>query len=300
MTENIKAIINVVSNNDITRAKKAAIVLLKSDTAKKDEYFCRQTLAKLENAPTTLQLPTNISNFATMEDVSQTFIRNRYFLTEREEKLYNEIVIADKAGKRLAEMKIRHLNATILYGESGTGKTTFGRFLAYQLGIPFLYLNFSGLISSLLGQTGNNIKRVFDYAKQQRCVFMLDEIDAIATERHKSVNDVSEMSRIVIALMQSLDLIENDVIILAATNRYDVIDKAVKRRFTKSHQVEKLRTDERLNFGSSYLKDCGYNLPEEEIFNIIGDKEKQSDIENNIVSYIIKNEAEKLEKETLS
>lgn len=129
---------------------------------------------------------------------------------------------------------------------------------------------------------------------------MLDEIDAIATERHKSVNDVSEMSRIVIALMQSLDLIENDVIILAATNRYDVIDKAVKRRFTKSHQVEKLRTDERLNFGSSYLKDCGYNLPEEEILNIIGDKEKQSDIENNIVSYIIKNEAEKLEKETLS
>lgn len=294
MTESTKAFISAVAYGDILKAKKAAILVLEANRSKKDERFCKQILAKLQNEPMTMQLPANISPFATLEDVSQTFIKERYFLSERERRLYNEISNADKVGGKLAEKRIRHLNSTLLYGESGTGKTTFGRYVAHELGIPFLYLNFSYLISSLLGQTGQNIHRVFNFAKQQRCVFMLDELDAIGAERGEK-NDTSEMLRIVITLIQSLDSLGNDIILLAATNRYDIIDKAVKRRFTRNHEIERLRPDECLLLGKEYLSDCGYDMNEEDISGIVGEAEKQSDIENRLVNYIINREMETTE-----
>ena len=291
MTESTRELISAVANGDITRAKRAATAILSSNTSKKDEQFCKRTLQKIQSQPTLLQLPSNISTFATMEDVPNTFVPERYFLSEREKQLYFEIINADKVGEKLTNMRIRYLNATLLYGESGTGKTTFGRYLAYKLGVPFLYLNFSFLISSLLGQTGQNIYRVFEFAKQQRCVFMLDELDAIGTERSGKM-DVPELSRVVITLMQSLDTLGNDIIILAATNRDDTIDKAVKRRFTRNHEIVKLYPDERVAFAKAYLSDCGYSVEDKKIPQIIGEAEKQSDIENRIVKYIISQETE--------
>ena len=291
MTENVRVLISAVANGDIVRAKRAATAILTSNTSKKDEQFCKRALQKIQSQPTLLQLPSNISTFATMEDVTNTFVPERYFLSKREKQLYSEIVNADKIGSKLAEMRISYINSTLLYGESGTGKTTFGRYLAYKLGVPFLYLNFSFLISSLLGQTGQNIYRVFEFAKQQRCVFMLDELDAIGTERGGE-RDVPELSRIVITLMQSLDAFGNDNIVLAATNRYDAIDKAVKRRFTRNHEIVKLCPDERVAFVKAYLSDCGYSVEDKMIPQIIGDVEKQSNIENRIVNYIINQEME--------
>lgn len=291
MNENMRKLISAIAYSDITRVKKATIPILESNTAKKDERFCKQILAKLQNEPMIIQLPANISSFATMEDVSRTFIKERYFLSEREKLLYIEIEKADKVGGRLAEKRIHHLNSTLLYGESGTGKTTFGRFVAYTLGVPFLYLNFSHLISSSLGQTGKNIQSVFDFVRQQRCVFMLDELDAIGTERGDR-NDVGEISRIVITLMQSLELLGNDIIVLAATNRYDIIDKAVKRRFTRNHEIERLYSEERILLGKEYLADCGYDMTEEGVLEVIGEAEKQSDIENRLINYIIDREIE--------
>lgn len=291
MTENVRVLISAVANGDIVRAKRAATAILTSNTSKKDEQFCKRALQKIQSQPTLLQLPSNISTFATMEDVTNTFVPERYFLSKREKQLYSEIVNADKIGSKLAEMRISYINSTLLYGESGTGKTTFGRYLAYKLGVPFLYLNFSFLISSLLGQTGQNIYRVFEFAKQQRCVFMLDELDAIGTERGGE-RDVPELSRIVITLMQSLDALGNDNIVLAATNRYDAIDKAVKRRFTRNHEIVKLCPDERVAFVKAYLSDCGYSVEDKMIPQIIGDAEKQSNIENRIVNYIINQEME--------
>lgn len=289
MTDSIKNLIYAVAYGDITKAKKAAIPVLEANTSKKDEKYCKQILTKLQNEPMIIQLPANISSFATMEDVSQTFIKERYFLSEREREVFTEIMKAEKVGGRLAEKRIRHLNSTLLYGESGTGKTTFGRYVAYELGIPFLYLNFSYLISSLLGQTGQNIKKVFDFAKQQRCVFMLDELDAIGSERG-NIKDTGEISRIVITLMQSLDSLGNDIIVIAATNRCDIIDKAVKRRFVRNHEIERLRPEERILFGKKYLADCGYCMTEENVAEIVGEAEKQSDIENRLVNYIINRE----------
>lgn len=66
-----------------------------------------------------------------------------------------------------------------------------------------------------------------------------DEIDAVGMERGQQ-NEVGEMSRIVISLMQELDTIPNDVIIIGTTNRFDMLDTALVRRFPMNYQIYRL------------------------------------------------------------
>lgn len=292
MTENTKSLIQAVAYDDMAKAKKIATLMLKENKTKKDEYFCRSVLKKIQSEPTFIQLPPDISNFAVMEDVSETFIPERYFCSERERKTLSIITRMDKVGKLFDEKRIKYLNATLLYGESGTGKTTFGKFIAYELNLPFLYLNFSQLISSLLGATAKNLQKVFDFVKKQKCVFMIDEIDAIATQRGQQ-NDTGELSRIVISLIQALDCLSNGVILVAATNRPDVIDSAVIRRFRYYHDVRKLEQKESIDFCVKYLKSCGYDVSEKEASKIVGNTRKPSEIENVIINFIASEEIKK-------
>jgi len=127
-------------------------------------------------------------------------------------------------------MSISYLPAALFYGQSGTGKTELARYIAHKAGLPFMYVRFSNVVNSFLGGTQSNINKVFSYAKSSPCLLCFDEIDAIGLKRGDS-NDVSEMSRVTIALMQEMDLLPNNVIIVGTTNRYDRLDPALVRRF---------------------------------------------------------------------
>ena len=80
-------------------------------------------------------------------------------------------------------MQIPYKNATLLYGPPGTGKTMFGKYIAYKMGLPFCYLNFSKVVDSYMGVTSRNIAQAFTYASTNPCVFMLDEVDTISCNR---------------------------------------------------------------------------------------------------------------------
>lgn len=77
----------------------------------------------------------------------------------------------------MSEYGIPYLNSTLISGIPGTGKTEFAKYVAYRLDLPYAYLNFSYLIDSYLGKTAQNLRKVFDYCKGQKCVLMLDEVD---------------------------------------------------------------------------------------------------------------------------
>ena len=146
--------------------------------------------------------------------------------------MVKKILKLNKASQRLAEIGVNYINSTILYGESGTGKTTFGRYIAYKMGIPFAYLNFSRVVDSYLGSTQKEyLQKYLTNVNRQKLRVMIDEIDAIGMRRRDS-KEVGEMSRIVISLMQNLDTLTSDVVLLGATNRLDIIDEALLRRFT--------------------------------------------------------------------
>lgn len=285
LNKNVKNLIRSVADNALQEAKIYAKTIVDNETAASNQYFCKMIKNKIETQPSFIELPFDIRGILKMEDVSNTFNENRYYLTDQESKVFNLISMAKITNERLTEMKIRFLNATLLYGESGTGKTTFGKYVAYKLGLPFAYLNFSQCISSYLGSTSKNIEKVFDYISKQKCVLMLDEIDAIGIKRGKE--DLGEMSRIVIGLMQAFDLLENDVIVIGATNRKDMIDEALIRRFSTIHEVKTLNKHESFHLIKKYLDDLKIKYNEENILSYVETHNKQSVIINDIIKSIV-------------
>lgn len=122
-------------------------------------------------------------------------------------------------------------NRLLMHGLPGTGKTQLARWIAAQLGLQLLTVRCDTLVSSLLGQTSRNLRRVFEYAEQRTCVLFLDEFDALAGARGNE-RDVGELQRVVIALLQNIDALPDSTILLAATNHDQLLDPAVWRRFS--------------------------------------------------------------------
>lgn len=285
LNKNIKELIKSVADNNLEKAKTYAEIIISNETAISNQYFCKTIKNRLETQHNFIELPYDIKGILKMEDVSN-FNENRYYLTDREKDIFTQIAMAKNTNEKLSEMRIKYLNTTLLYGESGTGKTTFGKYVAYKLGMPFAYLNFAQCISSYLGATSKNIEKVFDYISKQKCVLMLDEIDTIGIKRGKE--DLGEMSRIVIGLMQSFDLLENDLIIIGATNRRDMIDEALIRRFTIQHEVTILNNNEAYNLIIKYLEDLKINYNDGNIKEYVKTHHKQSEIIKDIVKSTVK------------
>ena len=285
LNENVKNLIRSVVDNDLQKAKSFANIIISNETAASNKYFCKTIKAKLETQHNFIELPYEIKGILRMEDVSTTFNENRYFLTDAEKEIFNQISMAKNTNEKLSEMGIRYLNSTLLYGESGTGKTTFGKYVAYKLGLPFAYLNFSQCISSYLGATSKNIEKVFDYVAKQKCVLMLDEVDAIGIKRGKE--DLGEMSRIVIGLMQSFDLLENDIIVIGATNRKDMIDEALIRRFSIKHEVKVLNNNNAYRLITNFLDDLKIEYDDDDILDYVETNHKQSEIIKDVIKSIV-------------
>ncbi len=115
-------------------------------------------------------------------------------------------------------------------GPPGVGKTLAARWLARELKVPLIVLDLSAVISSFLGRTGSNLRKVLDYARSSQCILLLDELDAIAKKRDDA-SDVGELKRLVTVLLQEVDSWPEGSLLLAATNHQDLLDPAVWRRF---------------------------------------------------------------------
>ena len=264
MTENQLKLVRAVAENKLQDAKKCAIACCEEDTTQKNKWTVAKYKSMLESTSLNmLELPPNISAFATLEDLSNTYIENRYYITDSEKDLFHLIKQMNDVSLQLMEKKIPYLNATLLYGKSGVGKTEFSRYVAYKLGLPYLYVNFSKMTDSYLGGTAKNLTALFNFINQQNCVVMLDEIDAIATKRKYSDSSAgAEISRSTTCLLQLLDAVTNDHVILAATNLKDSVDEAVLRRFTQKHEITRMSFEDNKRFIIQYLKDCGFEYDE--------------------------------------
>lgn len=122
-------------------------------------------------------------------------------------------------------------NRIILFGKPGTGKTRLARHIAARLSLRMLTVRCDTLVSSLLGQTSKNLRKVFEYSSTVPCVLFLDEFDALASARGNE-RDIGELQRIVIALLQNIDSLPENVIVIAATNHENLLDPAIWRRFS--------------------------------------------------------------------
>lgn len=118
----------------------------------------------------------------------------------------------------------------LLSGPPGTGKTFIAGHIASRLGLPFYVVRLDSVISSLLGDTAKNIRALFDFTNHGPGFLFIDEIDAVAKKRDDG-RELGEIKRVVNALIQALDTLDERTVVVAATNHAHLLDPAIFRRF---------------------------------------------------------------------
>ena len=289
MNDNERWLIQYVCDGDIRKSQKQARIVLEGLTAKKDEQFKANMLRKLDAKGNIIELPYNLQHLLVAEDMTN-FPEARFILREEETKAVADVLALYRASGRLEEMGIPYLPALILHGQSGCGKTMLARYIAHKADLPFIYVQLSKLVDSYLGKTSSNVAQIFDYARNAPCVLCFDEIDYLGMARGQR-NDVGEMNRIVISLMQEMDRLPNNVIIVATTNRFDRLDPALIRRFPLQYELVPLTFSEAKQLAQKFFTYAGIDPTawiEDWCEKTFGDKTPASSVVKECTSVIVK------------
>ena len=155
---------------------------------------------------------------------------------------------------------IRPPKGTLLYGVPGTGKTLLAKAVASESEANFISVKGPELLSKWVGESEKGVREVFRKAKQAApTVIFFDEIDAIASTRSGSDGDSGVTKRVVNQLLTEMDGLEEleDVAIIAATNRPDILDAGLMRpgRFDRHIQVKEPDEEARLSIFEVHTKD---------------------------------------------
>ena len=145
-------------------------------------------------------------------------------------KEIQEVFIPTEGHKSFERLGIEPGKALLLYGPPGTGKTLIAKAVANESGANFISVSGPEIASKWMGESEQAIRKIFKKAKQMApCIIFFDELDSIAPIRGEG--DSQAWERVVAQLLTSMDGIEsmNRVMIMAATNRPDMIDPALLR-----------------------------------------------------------------------
>ena len=165
-------------------------------------------------------------------------------LPDNQKKVIDRVIREQKDAVNLLQHNISPINRVLLCGPPGCGKTMTAYAIGHELKLPVIYVRLDGLVSSYLGQTSTNLRRVFDAVRDKRVVLFLDEFDAIAKKRDDS-NELGELKRVVTTLLQNFDNMPSNVLLIAATNHDHLLDPAIWRRFNITITLELPELDQR-------------------------------------------------------
>ena len=143
-----------------------------------------------------------------------------------------EIVDFLKEPKKFQDMGARVPKGILLYGKPGTGKTLIAKAIAGEAGVPFISMSGSEFIEMFAGLGASRVRKLFEKAKKMApCIVFIDEIDAIGSRRTSSSGAESENNQTLNQLLVEMDGFETNqtIIVLAATNRPEMLDKALLR-----------------------------------------------------------------------
>ena len=143
-----------------------------------------------------------------------------------------EIVNFLKEPKKFHEMGAKIPRGILLYGKPGTGKTLIAKAIAGEAKVPFISMSGSEFIEMFAGLGASRVRKLFEKAKKvSPCIVFIDEIDAIGARRTGGSGAESENNQTLNQLLVEMDGFNTDetVIVLAATNRPEMLDKALLR-----------------------------------------------------------------------
>jgi len=152
---------------------------------------------------------------------------------DEEKEELQEIVEFLKNPKKFTDMGARIPKGVLLVGHPGTGKTLLAKAVAGEAGVPFFIISGSDFVEMFVGVGASRVRDLFDQAKKNApCIIFIDEIDAVGRQRGAGLGGGhDEREQTLNQLLVEMDgFAENEgVIVLAATNRPDVLDKALLR-----------------------------------------------------------------------
>ncbi len=152
-------------------------------------------------------------------------------LDEEKEEL-KEIVEFLKQPKQFTEMGAKIPKGVLLYGKPGTGKTLIAKAIAGEANVPFISMSGSEFIEMFAGLGASRVRKLFDKARKlSPCIVFIDEIDAIGSRRTSNNGAETENNQTLNQLLVEMDGFssEETIIVLAATNRPEMLDKALLR-----------------------------------------------------------------------
>lgn len=161
-------------------------------------------------------------------------------LKEEKEEL-EEIVEFLKNPKKFTDMGARIPKGVLLVGQPGTGKTLLAKAVAGEAGVPFYSISGSDFVEMFVGVGASRVRDLFEQAKKNApCIIFIDEIDAVGRQRGAGLGGGhDEREQTLNQLLVEMDGFSDNegVIILAATNRPDVLDKALLRAGRFDRQI---------------------------------------------------------------
>lgn len=222
--------------------RSAAMEVIAEEERKSNHRLAKDLLRILENnTPAVSQKPLFPANGNSLpkDQERQTLLvdirhpehrMDDILLTDEAKAVVEGILLQYRKSELLRVHGMRPATKLLFCGPPGCGKTLCSEVIASELGLPLLYTRFDAIVSSYLGETAANLRKVFDYAAAGRWVILFDEFDAIGKARDDTTEH-GELKRVVNSFLQLLDNFTAPSIVIAATNHEQLLDPALWRRF---------------------------------------------------------------------
>ena len=236
----LRQLIRAGSGGDIVAFKAASKSIIEEERQKQHHLLANDLEQILygESKPASSSLlrllpnaPTDKERGLPLLDIRQT------------QRSLEELVLSKQALASIEDVLEEHRRADILrtyglqpsskvlfFGPPGCGKTMAAEIIAYELDLPLAIVRIDTLVSSYLGETAANLRKVFDFIEQNAVVALFDEFDALGKERADN-SEHGELRRVVNAVLQMMDAYRGKSLLVAATNHEQILDSAVWRRF---------------------------------------------------------------------
>ncbi|MCS7118577.1 MAG: ATP-binding protein [Archaeoglobaceae archaeon] len=175
----------------------------------------------------------NLVRIFSPEDINIDF--DSIALNDEQIEEIKKMEIALRETEFLRKVGLTDIGKLLFVGPPGTGKTTTARALSKRFYLPLLEVRLSMVTSQYLGETSKNIEKIFELAKKMSpCILFIDEFDYVAKMR--TSDEHAAIKRAVNTLLKAIDdinLVNDRVLLIAATNHPSILDPAVWRRFDK-------------------------------------------------------------------
>lgn len=221
-----REIVNLIIKQEKDRGNTRTASKIKKATKTSSTGFSFSGLRQASNSSTSQEFSS-----AAFDIIYPSLFFEDIALSDKELSKLKTLLVGIKSLDSLRSWGIDSFSKALFIGPPGTGKTLAAQVIASELNYGIQYVRLDLLISSYLGETGKNIREVFDYGGSgDPLIVFLDEFDAIAKKRDDT-RETGEIKRVVNTLIQNIDLADQNKIVIAATNHPELLDDALWRRF---------------------------------------------------------------------